>query len=639
MNVFRLSLLALLGALALTACPNALTASPSALEVTVTGLPNGTNADITVSGPNGFSQTLNAAKTLSNLEPGSYTVTAKTVTSGGMTYTASITGSPATVTAGGTVLSSVSYAAMTPTTPPAPPTLPTPPTPPPTPPTPPAPPTPPIATGALQVDVTFTIGTAVPNVTVTGPGGFSQTLTGSKTLINLTPGNYAVTAATVTSNGFTYLARVSGSTVAVSAGATAKASVTYAAQVGTLQIKVTGLPSGVKTSLTVHRPNGLTDVLNNTLVSASDELPVGTYTISAAPVRLTGSVVDLIFESAGVSAANVTAGTTTIVTVSYVPRPGATALWLPKVGGSVIAYAASKLGFGGNSLALPSVTLSGAAGGGNASVAFDASGNLWALNSATNTLNRFDAVQLGSSGTPVPAVTISSSAGSLSRPASLVFDRNGNLWIANLGNDTIVMLTPYQLSQSGSPTPGLVISANTSQFDPSLHGVSSLAFDKDGNLWALNGAAPENVVRFSPDQLMRSGTPAAAFSLTPGLSAAADIAFDAAGNLWITDYGASAVVKYAAAQLVPGSNPGQATWIRSINGSLANPAGLAFDSSGNLWVANAGNNTLVEFAADQLPASPSADSPEAASIISDIRDLALGSMAFNPAPLNLPLAH
>ncbi len=404
--------------------------------------------------------------------------------------------------------------------------------------------------------------------------------------------------------------------------------------VGSLKISVAGLPNGVNANVVVTGPGGFR--LPFGVSSVLSNLAPGSYVIEAQTVRAQGSVVDLIFEPSAPITVTIAAGSSSAATVTYALRPGSAAIWLPTFSGQIRAYKASALGFGGTSGVLPNTTLNTPAGGGNAAVAFDKNGNLWTLNSVTNTILEFAPSQLTANGRPAP---IRAFTGSFNRPASLAFDANGNLWIANLGNDTIVMLTAFQLSQSDNPTPGLVISASAIPgIVPSLHGVESLAFDKDGSLWALNGAAPESVVRFSPDQLLRSGNPAPALGLTPGLSAASDIAFDAAGDLWITDYGASEVVKYAAAQLAPG-NRGQLTRIRAVNGSLANPAGLAFDSSGNLWVANVGSNTLVEFAADALPASPSADSPEAASTISNVRDLAFGSIAFNPAPLNLPLAH
>ncbi|MBF6596186.1 MAG: NHL repeat-containing protein [Thermaceae bacterium] len=590
--------------------PTPPTLATGSLQVNVSGLPSGVNASLSVTGPNGFSQTLSASKTLTGLALGSYAVTAASVTSGNTTYVGTVSGSPATVAATATAVVSAVYTAQAP------------------------------GMGSLEVSVTGLPSGLDAKVSISGPNGFSQTLSSSKTLNGLVPGSYAISAVTVTSSGITYLASVSGSPATVSAGVTAKASVAYAAQVGSLQINVAGLPLGTKVSLTVIRPSGMTDVLNPVVGSVSDgDLPVGTYAVSAATVRLVAPVVDLVFDSVGVSAAQVKAGMTTTVTVNYVPRPGTTALWLPTFTGQLLGYEASKLGFGGNSQALPSMTLSTPAGGSNAAIAFDAQSHLWTLNSATNTLLEFMPQQLASSATPTPVKTIRSSAGSLSRPAALAFDSSGNLWVANLGNDTIVMFTAYQLAQVDNPIPGLVISANTTGFSPTLNGVSSLTFDKSGNLWVLNAASPETIVRFTPDQLMRSGTPIPAVILYPGLSAGSSLAFDSNGNLWVSDYGSSTLVMYTAAQLLPSSNassPMPTVRLSSHNGSLSNPAGLAFDSSGDLWVANLGNNTLVEFTPDQLTAS---GSPDAMSTISGISNLSLGSIAFNPAPLNLPLSH
>src|SRR6266545_4397608 len=57
-----------------------------ALTITVVGLPPGTSAAITVSGPGGFSQPVTATQTLTGLAAGSYVVDAADVTSGGAQY-------------------------------------------------------------------------------------------------------------------------------------------------------------------------------------------------------------------------------------------------------------------------------------------------------------------------------------------------------------------------------------------------------------------------------------------------------------------------------------------------------------------------------------------------------------------------
>ncbi|MEM5432080.1 hypothetical protein [Cupriavidus oxalaticus] len=53
------------------------------LAISIFGLPSGTSADITVLGPGEFRQTVTQPTTLSNLAPGSYTVSAANVLTGG----------------------------------------------------------------------------------------------------------------------------------------------------------------------------------------------------------------------------------------------------------------------------------------------------------------------------------------------------------------------------------------------------------------------------------------------------------------------------------------------------------------------------------------------------------------------------
>jgi hypothetical protein len=82
------------------------------LTVTISGLPAGTNGNVTVAGPSGFSQNFTAASTtVSNAVAGTYTATAANVTAGGTTYTAPA--ASATVTAGGSATLAVAYSAQT----------------------------------------------------------------------------------------------------------------------------------------------------------------------------------------------------------------------------------------------------------------------------------------------------------------------------------------------------------------------------------------------------------------------------------------------------------------------------------------------------------------------------------------------
>ncbi len=105
-----LTLLAALFTVLLGACRRDVVTPTGALEVTVAGLPSATAAALTVAGPDGFTQNLTQAETLTGLAPGSYTVTADPVSATTGTYTGTVSGSPATVTAGETAQVAVLYA-------------------------------------------------------------------------------------------------------------------------------------------------------------------------------------------------------------------------------------------------------------------------------------------------------------------------------------------------------------------------------------------------------------------------------------------------------------------------------------------------------------------------------------------------
>ena len=77
---------------------------------------------------------------------------------------------------------------------------------------------------------------------MTGPGGFSREVTATTTLADLAPGDYTVTAASVTAGGSTYTPSPSTTAMEVEAGATATVTVTYAATAGpTLNLSIAGL--------------------------------------------------------------------------------------------------------------------------------------------------------------------------------------------------------------------------------------------------------------------------------------------------------------------------------------------------------------------------------------------------------------
>ncbi|HLU83124.1 MAG TPA: hypothetical protein VKZ43_06950, partial [Trueperaceae bacterium] len=174
----------------------AVSTAPGDLSVTITGVPGGVDAAVTVTGPSGTEQ-LTASATLTDIDPGIYTVTAASVDDGGDVDAAIVTSSPVTVPAGGTASVDVTYSFLDPG-----------------------------AVGSLTVTISgLPVGTEAA-VTVSGTG-FDQDLTATETLTNLTPDFYDVTGADVIEGGLTYSAVVETSPVLVIPDVTANVSVTY----------------------------------------------------------------------------------------------------------------------------------------------------------------------------------------------------------------------------------------------------------------------------------------------------------------------------------------------------------------------------------------------------------------------------
>ncbi len=152
-----------------------------------------------------------------------------------------------------------------------------------------------------------------------------------------------------------------------------------------------------------------------------------------------------------------------------------------------------------------------------------------------------------------------------------MFDKQGNQWVTDHNNNTILVFTSAQLAMTGTNAlmPAVVISS------PAFNGPLGIAFDSAGNLWiANNGEVP------------------VAGSTTGATSAAG-----------------TSIVEFAAAHLPTVSTTGMLTpqlmpditLTDNGQGSIQGPWELAFDSKGNLWSSNANAPfTLVEFAKANL---------------------------------------
>lgn len=169
------------------------TATTGTLQIQVSGLPGGLGAALHVSGPGGYSRTLTASTTLSDLSSGAYVVAADPVSGPQFGFAPASSSVNATVTAGQTATAMVAYQATS---------------------------------GALQLTLSGLPSDVGGQVAVTGPGGFAQQATASTVLKNLVPGDYMVTPAAAANVGLAYQA--AAASVTVTAGNLAVRAVAWA---------------------------------------------------------------------------------------------------------------------------------------------------------------------------------------------------------------------------------------------------------------------------------------------------------------------------------------------------------------------------------------------------------------------------
>jgi RHS repeat-associated protein len=124
--------------------------------------------------------------------------------------------------------------------------------------------------------------------------------------------------------------------------------------------------------------------------------------------------------------------------------------------------------------------------------------------------------------------------GEFSHPGGMVVDANGDLWVADVGNDRVQKL------------------------------------DDEGNFLSSFGSTGSGNGQFDGPT---------------------DIDIDSEGNLWVVDSGNSRVQKFSAS----GEYVSQLGSAGAGNGQLAGPKGLAIDEEDDVWVADSGNHRVQEF--------------------------------------------
>jgi sugar lactone lactonase YvrE len=484
---FRWSFLAL-SLLALAGCVR----SPGvgSLAVLVSGLLAGIDAEVEVVGPDGATVLLQGSAVLTDLPVGSYTVSAATVTTAASSaFVATITGSPATVAVGATAEVSIAYTA---------------------------------ATGSLQVEVVGLPTGVDADVRVEGPGGFAVDLTGDATLDDLPPGLYVLAAEVVRQDDpivdAIYLVEAFEAAVSVDSGAVTATQVSYLRRgdSGTLWIPIPeeNLPDvGFVYGFAAAHLTSSTDPVPEVTLETPPSSKVDGLAVDGAG-RLWALDGDsdrlFMFDPSDLLVDGLPSPRITITGLTNGPTAAAFdddgGLWISLQGeDALIHFGADQLAV--NGAPTPDRTLTGLVG--PTGLAFDGAGNLWVANRDARALTAYTPDQLAIGGLQSPVVKIGNSSDSLDSPTGLAFDAAGSLWVANIWVDSVVRFGATQLATSGSPTPEAVLVASAD----SLDGPMGLALDGSGDLWVTNSFG-DSLIRFdAPASLVGKAAPAPATTI------------------------------------------------------------------------------------------------------------------------------
>ena len=293
---------------------------------------------------------------------------------------------------------------------------------------------------------------------------------------------------------------------------------------------------------------------------------------------------------------------------------------------AILRIAPTQLLTTGRAFAATTVTTSSAGLSTLNSIAFDRSGTMWITSADDSRLLAFSPTALGSSGPRAAHAVITSSNGSLSTPTAVAFDRQQRLWVANSGNGTLVRFDPAQLAASGAPEPVVTVGGLTRPI--------AIAFDAEGSLWVTD-IQHQAIVKYSSAQLAVSGSPIPSVvvsALDESLGEPSGIAFDPTGNLWVANIGTQEIGAFSSAQLAASGSPSPHIKISTNVGTLRVPTGLAFDSDGSLWVLTS-DGGLEKFTTEQIAVS---NSPAPTVAVQLNGHLDFWSVAFWPAPAGLP---
>ncbi|WP_184550738.1 NHL repeat-containing protein [Mucilaginibacter sp. FT3.2] len=228
------------------------------------------------------------------------------------------------------------------------------------------------------------------------------------------------------------------------------------------------------------------------------------------------------------------------------------------------------------------------------SLVTDATGNIYVADFSNNIIRKI-----------TPAGVVSTLAGSgsagyddgtgiaasFNNPRGLVFDATGNLYVSDRGNNLIRKVTPAGVVTTFAGSRASTYADQATATSAAFNRPSGIAIDAAGNLFVADA------LNYSVRKITSAGV-VTTFLGDPThkvIGSPSALTFDAKGNLFIVDQtGRVFEVTTDKTLLTLAGKSATAGYTEGSGSSalFASPQGVAADASGNIYVADAGNNSI-----------------------------------------------